>query len=67
MIVDGGYAGVRLRGFATVACSDETLPAVGHAVLAADGDGGVKVVTSGGRDYLVADRDTRAGTLTILL
>lgn len=67
VIVDGGYAGVRLRGFASVACSDETLPAVGHAVLAADGDGGVKVVTSGGRDYLVADRDTAAGTLTILL
>lgn len=67
VIVDGGYAGVRLHGFATVKCSDNTLPAVGHAVLAADGNGGVKTVTSGGRDYLVADRDAGGATLTILL
>lgn len=67
VLVDDGYAGVRLRGFVTAKCSDDTLPAVGHATLAADGEGGVKTATSGGRDYLVVERDSTAGTLTILL
>ncbi len=56
---------VQMGGFCTVAYSG-TL-AVGYKVLAADGDGGVKVVTSGGREMLVVSLDSTAGTAVVLL
>ena len=65
VFVDGGYAGVRLGGFVTVKYSG-TAPAVGRAILVADGSAGVKTAESGGT-YLVVDRDTTAKTVTIKL
>ena len=56
---------VQVAGFVTVTYSG-TEPAPGYAALAADGSGGVKIVESG-REYLVADADTTAKTVTILL
>ena len=67
VFVDGGYAGVRLGGFVTVGYSGSSAPAAGHNLLAADGDGGVQVVASGGKDYLAVDVDTTAKTVTILM
>ncbi len=51
------------RPSATVA----TLPAAGWNTLAADGDGGVSVVSTGGKSYLAVDVDTTAKTVTIVL
>ena len=65
VLVDGGYAGVLLNGFATLAYSG-TAPAVGRAVLVADGAGGVKTAESGDT-YLVVDKDAAAGTVTVKL
>lgn len=62
----GGYATVRLYGHCTVPYSG-TAPAVGYVALAADGDGGVKTVTSGGRTLLVTDVDATAKTVGIIL
>ena len=56
---------VQVAGFVTVPYSG-TEPAPGYVALAADGSGGVKIVESG-REYLVADADTTAKTVTILL
>ena len=60
----GGLCAVQLGGLATVACSG-TAPGVGFALLAGDGDGGVKTVTQGGRSYLVTAAD--GGNITIKL
>ena len=63
--VDGAYAGVRLGGFVTVGYSG-TAPAVGRAVLAANGNGCVKTAESGDT-YLLVDKDTAAKTVTIMM
>ena len=52
-----------MGGFVTVSYTG-TAPDVGWTALAADGEGGVKSVTTGGRAYLVADADTTAKTVT---
>ncbi len=65
MIADGGYAGVCLRGFVTVGYTG-TAPAVGRAILVANGSGGVKTAESGDT-YLVVDKDTTAKTVTIVM
>ena len=65
VVADGAYAGVRLRGFATVGYSG-TAPAIGRAVLAANGSGGVKAAESGD-EYLVVDKNTAAKTVTIMM
>lgn len=57
---------VQVKGFVSVAYSG-TVPAVGVALLAADGSGGVKTVETGGQSVLVVDADTAAKTVTILL
>ena len=57
---------VQVMGFVTVGYSG-TVPAVGWATLAANGAGGVKTVTDGGRSYLVVNADTTAKTVTIKL
>ena len=68
VLVDGGYAGVRLRGFVDVAYSaGDKAPEVGHNALVADGNGGVKVVKGGGKDYLTVAVDTAAQVATILM
>lgn len=61
-----GYATVRISGYCTAKYSG-TAPAVGYALLAADGEGGVKTVTTGGRSLLVTNVDTTAKTVGIIL
>ena len=56
---DGKACSVQLGG--------ETAPAVGWNLLAADGNGGVSVVTSGGHSYLAVEVDTTGKTMTIML
>lgn len=57
---------VQVAGFVTVGYSG-TVPAVGWATLTANGSGGVKTASAGGRSYLVVDADTTAKTVTIKL
>ena len=59
-----GCAAVQVKGFMTVKTAD-TL-ALGPALLAADGKGGVKSA-SAGTAALVVSRDTQAGTAVICL
>lgn len=61
-----GCAGVQVKGFAVVACADETVTA-GYATLTADGDGGVKKAGTAdqGGEYLVVAVD--GGSATILM
>lgn len=61
----GDVVAVQMGGFCTVAYSG-TL-AVGYKSLQADGDGGVEVVSSGGRSVLVVSVDSTAGTAVVLL
>ena len=61
-----GVGAVQLEGIVTVSYSD-TAPAVGYSMLAGDGKGGVKTVTSGGISYLVLSVDTASGTAVIKL
>ncbi len=56
---------VQLGGFCTVATSGTV--GVGYKTLAADGDGAVEVVTTGGREYLVVSVDSTAATAIICL
>ena len=53
-------------GFVTVGYSG-TAPALGWTALAADGSGGVKTVSTGGRTYLAVDTYAANKTVTILL
>ena len=62
-----GGAAVVMGGYAEVPFSDETAPSAGYATLAADGDGGVKSVTSGGRGCLIVHVDAAAKTLGLFL
>lgn len=64
--VQGDYASVQLSGYVKMPYSG-TAPSVGYAALAADGNGKVKSVTTGGRSYLVLDVDTAAGTVGFIL
>ena len=57
---------VQVRGFVTLGYSG-TAPGVGWKALAADGKGGVKAATSGGVKCLVADVDSTAKTVTVML
>ena len=63
--VRGTVCGVQLGGLAEVPYSG-TAPQAGTAVLAADGQGGVRTAESG-RSYLVAAVDEAAGTCVIKL
>ena len=56
-----------MGGMATVSYSGNSAPAAGWNTLAADGDGGVSVVSTGGKSYLAVDVDTSAKTVTIVL
>ncbi|MBU5436020.1 hypothetical protein [Pseudoflavonifractor sp. MSJ-37] len=64
LVVKNGFASVQVRGFAAVAASGVT---AGWAKLSADGKGGMKEDSTAGRDYLAADTDSAAGTVTVLL
>lgn len=66
VLADDGFAGVVLRGFADVNYSGNA-PAAGHNKLSADGNGGVKVDETGGKDYLTVAVDAANKAATILL
>lgn len=65
LFVEEGCACVRLSGFVSAAYSG-TVPGYGRVGLSADGSGGVKADESG-REYLVVDTDSTAGTVTFCL
>lgn len=62
---DDAYASVQLSGAVTVKCSG-TAPSAGYAKLVSDGKG-VKADTTNGRECLVLEVDSTAGTVTFLL
>lgn len=57
---------VQVSGFVTVSYSGAA-PAVGWTALSANGSGGVKADSTGGRNYLVVDIETSNKTATIKL
>ena len=63
--VRNGYAAVQLKGYVRVPYSG-TAPTVGFVKLKAS-DGKAVVDASNGREYLVIDVDTTAGTAGIIL
>lgn len=65
--VRDGVAAVAVSGYCRVKYSGSTAPSLGYTLLAADGAGGIKAVTSGGRQFLVVDVDDVSGTAGILL
>ena len=64
--VRGTVCGVQLGGLVEVSYSGDTAPAVGMAVLIADGSGGVCTAESG-QSYLVVSVDEAAGKCVIKL
>jgi hypothetical protein len=64
--IENEFSTVQISGYARVRCSG-TSPSHGLATLAADGSGAVKIVSTGGREYMVMDVDTKDGTIGILL
>ena len=63
---DGDFAGVQLQGFVTLPYTG-TAPTPGLVTLGADGSGGVKTVSTGGRGCWVIQVDTAASTVGFLL
>ena len=63
--LENGHAGVQLGGYMEVACSG-TLPSVGYAILAADGNGGVEEAETG-KTCLVVFADSTAGVIGLFL
>ena len=61
-----GCAAVIMGGYAELPYSG-TAPEVGYALLAANGAGGVKAVTSGGKSCLVVHVDETAQTVGLFL
>lgn len=60
-----GYAGVQLRGFVTMPYSGSV--SVGYQKLAAAAGGKVTVDTTNGREYLVIEVNSTAGTIGFML
>ncbi len=58
---------MQLRGCVRVSYTGETAPTVGWKKLSADGQGGVQVDTTNGREYLVLSVDADDGTVSLLL
>ena len=61
-----GCAAVIMGGYVELPYSG-TAPAAGYALLAADENGGIKKVTTGGRSCLVVHVDTSAQTVGLFL
>lgn len=55
---DDDYAVVQTAGFVRLPFSGETAPTVGFSTLAADGNGGVTTVKTGGASFLVIEVNT---------
>ena len=64
---DGKACSVAMGGMVTVSYTGASAPAAGWNSLAADGSGGVKVVSDGGKSHLAVEVDTTAKTVTIVL
>ncbi len=64
--VRGGVAAVTMAGYVELKYTG-TAPTVGYQTLAADGAGGVKTVTTGGRSLLVVTVDSTNETVGIFL
>ena len=60
-----GYAGVQLKGFVTVAYTGSV--SVGYQKLVATSGGKVTVDTNNGREYLVVEVNSTAGTIGFML
>ena len=58
------FAGVQVKGFATVKATGSV--SLGYVKLVADGTGGVKAGETG-REYLVVETDSTAGTAVLYL
>ncbi len=63
--VRGGYAGVQLKGYVTMPYSGTVT--VGYQKLAAATGGKVTVDTTNGKEYLVIDVNSTAGTVGFML
>lgn len=63
---EGDFAAVQTGGYVQLSYSG-TAPAAGYVQLAADGDGGVKVVTTGGGEFLAFEVDEANKTVGIML
>lgn len=64
--VRGGVAAVTTAGYAELKYTG-TAPSVGYQTLAADGAGGVKTATTGGRSLLVVQVDSANETVGVFL
>lgn len=64
--VRNGYVEVKLNGY-TKSTYSGTAPSVGKTMLGANGSGGVKVVASGGTNYLVLNVNTSDSTVEYLI
>lgn len=64
--VRDGAAAVAIAGYCRMKYSG-TAPALGYTLIAADASGGIKAVSSGGRQLLVTDVDAQTGTVGIIL
>lgn len=60
-----GFAAVQVSGYVRIAYSG-TAPAWNRTVIAADAGGGIKAAETG-REVLVVEQDTAAGTVGIIL
>lgn len=65
-VVRGDYASAVMHGCAKVSYSG-TAPQLGYVRLAADGNGGVTVDSTNGREYLVVSVDETSGTAVIFV
>lgn len=65
-VSNDGYATVQLAGFVTMSYTG-TAPTVGYAALVANGNGGLKTVSTGGGEYLVLDVDASANTVGFII
>ena len=63
---DEDFAAVQLQGFVTLPYTG-TAPTAGYVTLGADGSGGVKTVSTGGRGCWVIQVDTAASTVGFML
>ena len=64
---DGKFALVQVSGCVTLPYTGATAFVAGYNTLAVDGAGGVKVVTTGGKEYLVFKVDATAKTLCVMM
>lgn len=65
--VRSGIACVSIAGYMELPYSGEDAPTLGYCALAADADGGVKAVKTGGRNVLVVSVDMANSVIGVFL